>query len=244
MSQTVAEFEVSATSPDGVASIPPDQVRRDTIVWQRDLLPFMTHFVVTMAVAFFLFSGFHVYEVTRYIEEDQHQSILAGVQAEISRPLSMPLTSTDLNNNALILLEAATLDRRYHQAGGMLMSRIWARQLTFITGMVLAFVGAVFILGKLTESSSQFTGGTAQMKLAVTSASPGLILSFFGTSLIMASLFVASNLDVADGAAYVNRMQPVRQPQNAPATANPATAPPSLEELQRMQSNGKKKQTK
>jgi len=29
------------------------------------LLPFMTYFVVTMAVAFFLFSGFHVYEVTR-----------------------------------------------------------------------------------------------------------------------------------------------------------------------------------
>jgi hypothetical protein len=239
VSQIVAESEGTATPPD-VARRNPDA----TIVWQRDLLPFMTHFVVTMAVAFFLFSGFHVYEVARYIEEDQHQSILAGVQAEISRPLAKPLTSTDLSNNALILLEADTLDKRYHQAGGMLMSRIWSRQLTFITGMVLAFVGAVFILGKLSESSSQISGETAQMKLAITSASPGLILSFFGTSLIMASLFVASNLDVADGAAYVNRLQPAQQLQAAPATADPNAPPLSLEELQRMQSNRKNMQAK
>jgi hypothetical protein len=236
LSQTVTVSEVSATSPD--------VVRRETIVWQRGLLPFMTHFVVMMAVAFFLFSGFHVYEVTRYIQEDQRQDIRTTVQAEISRPLATPLTATDLTNNALILLEADALDKRYHQAGGMLMSRIWSRQLTFITGMVLAFVGAVFILGKLSESSSQISGETAQVKLAITSASPGLILSFLGTSLIIASLFVASNLDVADGAAYVNRLQPARQLQGAPAIAEPDAAPPTLEELQQMQSNRKNKQAK
>lgn len=236
LSQTATVSEVSATSPD--------VVRRETMVWQRGLLPFMTHFVVMMAVAFFLFSGFHVYEVTRYIQEDQRQGIRTAVQAEISRPLATPLTATDLTNNALILLEADALDKRYRQAGGMLMSRIWSRQLTFITGMVLAFVGAVFILGKLSESSSQISGETAQMKLAITSASPGLILSFLGTSLIIASLFVASNLDVADGAAYVNRLQPARQLQGTPATAEPDAAPPSLEELQQMQSNRKNKQAK
>jgi hypothetical protein len=131
LSQTATVSEVSATSPD--------VVRRETMVWQRGLLPFMTHFVVMMAVAFFLFSGFHVYEVTRYIQEDQRQGIRTAVQAEISRPLATPLTATDLTNNALILLEADALDKRYRQAGGMLMSRIWSRQLTFITGMVLAF---------------------------------------------------------------------------------------------------------
>jgi hypothetical protein len=236
LSQTATVSEVSAASPDAV--------RRETIVWQRGLLPFMTRFVVIMAVAFFLFSGFHVYEVTRYIQEDQRQGIRTAVQAEISRPLATPLTATDLTNNALILLEADALDKRYHQAGGMLMSRIWSRQLTFITGMVLAFVGAVFILGKLSESSSQISGETAQMKLAITSASPGLILSFLGTSLIIASLFVASNLDVADGAAYVNRLQPARQLQATPAAADPDAAPPSLEELQQMRSNRKNKQAK
>ncbi len=219
-------------------------MRQETIVWQRGLLPFMTYFVVTMAVAFFLFSGVHVYEVTRYIQEDQRQSIRTAVQAEISRPVSTPLTATDLSNNALILLEAATLDKRYHQAGGMLMSRIWSRQLTFITGMVLAFVGAVFILGKLSESSSQISGETAQLKLAITSASPGLILSFLGTSLIIASLFVASNLDVADGAAYVNRLQPAQQPKAAQAAIEPDATPLSLEELRRMQANRKKTNAK
>lgn len=233
LSQTVTVSDISAASPD--------VVRRETIVWQRGLLPFMTHFVVTMAVAFFLFSGFHVYQVTRYIQEDQRQSMLSAVQAEISRPLATPLTATDLSNNALILLEADTLDKRYHQAGGMLMSRIWSRQLTFITGMVLAFVGAVFILGKLSETLSQFSGETAHIKLALTSASPGLILSFLGTSLIMASLFVASNLDVADGAAYVNRLQPAQQPKAAQALGESDAAPPSLEELQQMQSNRRKK---
>lgn len=230
----------SVTVSDGSATAP-DVVHRETVVWQRGLLPFMTHFVVTMAVAFFLFSGFHVYQVTRYIQEDQGQSIRMAVQAEISRPLPVPLTASDLTNNALVLLEADTLDKRYHQAGGMLMSRIWARQLTFITGMVLAFVGAVFILGKLNESASQITGEAAQVKLAITSASPGLILTFFGTALIMASLFVASNLDVADGAAYVNRLQRVQQPAAAaPAAVAPSEAPLSIDELEKMQSGGKK----
>ena len=237
LSEAMTVSEVSAATS-------PDLVRKETIAWQRGLLPFMTRFVVTMAVAFFLFSGFHVYEVTRYIQEDQGLNIRAAVQAEISRPVATPLTSTDLSNNALLLLEADTLNRRYHQAGGMLMSRIWSRQLTFITGMVLAFVGAVFILGKLSESSSQISGETAQLKLAITSASPGLILSFLGTSLIMASLFVPSNLDVADGAAYVNRLQPAQQPRAVAATTEPDAAPPSLEELQQMQANRKKTQTK
>ncbi len=236
LSESVTVSEVSVTSED--------VVRRETIVWQRGLLPFMTRFIVMMTVVFFVFSGIHVYEVTRYIEEVQGQSIRAVVQAEISRPLTTPVTATDLNNNALLLLEADTLDKRYHQAGGMLMSRIWSRQLTFITGMVLAFVGAVFILGKLSENSSQISGEAAQMKLAITSASPGLILTFFGTSLILASLFVASNLDVADGAAYVNRMQPARQPQAAPAAAAPDASAPTLEELQRMQAERKNKQAK
>jgi hypothetical protein len=52
-------------------------------------------------------------------------------------------------------LETNIVERRYHQANVSLMSRVWTRYLGFVTGMVLAMVGSIFILGKLREMESQ-----------------------------------------------------------------------------------------
>jgi hypothetical protein len=46
------------------------------------------------------------------------------------------------------VLEADALQRRYHQANANMLARVWTRQLGFITGMLLALVGAAFILGR------------------------------------------------------------------------------------------------
>ena len=218
---------------------PPKLSDRALLRWQRRLLPFMTGFVVVMAVLFFLFSGFHLYQVSNFIETEHGQNIRDLIQTEIAKPTANPPTADDITQHALLLLEADTLDKRYHEASALLMSRIWSRQLAFITGMVMAFLGAVFILGKLSESTSQISGGSGDWKVAVTSASPGIILAVLGTTLLVSSLYVRASLDVIDGPAYVNTLR-------RPAIANPSAATPSaktddarpldLNELQKLDS--------
>jgi hypothetical protein len=197
----------------------------------------MTGFIVVMAALFFIFSGLHLYQVSNFIETEHGQNIRDLVQAEIAKPTANALTSDDITQHALLLLEADTLDKRYHEASALLMSRIWSRQLAFITGMVMAFLGAVFILGKLSEATSQISGGTGDWKVAITSASPGIILSVLGTALLISSLYVKASLDVNDGPAYVNALR--RPTATAPASVNAAPAaddsrPLDLNELQKL----------
>jgi hypothetical protein len=209
---------------------------RELLVWQRRLLPFMTGFIVLMAGAFFFFSGLHVYQVTKFIQAEHGDNIRTVIQNEVSRPTGHALTAEEVTEHSLLMLEADALDKRYHQAGGLLMSRIWSRQLAFITGMVMAFVGAIFILGKLSEETSQVSGGMAEWKVAISSASPGIILSFFGTVLLVSSLFVRATLDVSDGPAYIKAVQVTSAPTPAPVSISaPDTAPLGLGEIEKLE---------
>jgi hypothetical protein len=204
-------------------------VDRELIRWQTRLLPFMSAFILLMAAAFFLFSGLHIYEVTKFIQAGDEQDVRAEVESEIAKQANTPLTAEDVTQHSLLLLEADVLDKRYHQAGGLLMSRIWSRQLAFVTGMVMAFVGAVFILGKLSEESSQISGGANGWKVAISSASPGIILSLFGTVVIVASLFVKATLDVSDGPVYVVPLQHGVVAAEAPGRSNTGEKIPPLD---------------
>lgn len=198
--------------------------------WQRLLLPFMTAFVAALAAAFFVFSAVHLYRVTGFIEAEHGPNIRQLVGAELTRAARDAAAqdlATDAFQRSLLLLEADTLDKRYHQASALLMSRIWSRQLAFITGMVMAFLGAVFILGKINESTSDISGEGAGWKVAVASASPGIVLSTFGTVIVVASMAVQSRLEVADAPVYVGT---VRQGL-AGSSGAPAAPPLSLDEF-------------
>jgi hypothetical protein len=108
--------------------------------------------------------------------------------------------------------------------------------------MVLSFVGAIFILGKMSEASSNISGGYAEWKVAITSASPGIILSFFGTVLLISSLFVKATLDVSDGPAYLNVLPHSSSaivPATGTATTEDGAQPMSLNDLEKL---GDKKQ--
>jgi hypothetical protein len=227
---------LAANPPNAEGTVAqPKAVDRELARWQRRLLPFMTGFIVVMAALFFIFSGLHLYQVSNFIETEHGQNIRDLVQAEISKPTSNQLTSDDITQHALLLLEADTLDKRYHEASALLMSRIWSRQLAFITGMVMAFLGAVFILGKLSETTSQISGGAGDWKVAITSASPGIILSVLGTVLLISSLYVRASLDVNDGPAYVRVMQPAgTRSVGVPSQPSDDSRPLDLNELQKL----------
>lgn len=214
----------------------------DLVKWQRRLLPLMTRFIVAMAAIFFCFSAVHLYRITRFIEAEHGKDIRTLIESEVAKPSTQTPSPEEVLQNSLLLLEADTLDKRYHQASALLLSRIWSRQLAFITGMVMAFLGAIFILGKLSESTSNIQSGSSQWQLNISSASPGIILSFFGTVLLITALMIRSTLDVSDGPAYVTALRRAAIQSAGPSPATPArddsSLPLSLDEMQKL-SQGK-----
>jgi hypothetical protein len=211
---------------------------RDLARWQRKLLPFMSRSLVVLALIFFGLSVYDVYEMRSFVRDETTQSARSKIEEllRVNESGTTPYTGIDLVEKPLLVLEADAMDKRYRQASALLMSRIWTRQLAFMTGMVLTFIGAVFILGKLSESRTDLSLGDERWKTAISSSSPGLILAFFGTILIGTALIVQPKIEVQDHPVYFMTMGVVRQNMNGnqagatPTVPDPGAINPGLDE--------------
>jgi len=177
-----------------------------TIKWQKRLLPFMVGMIVLLTLFFLVASFYQLYYL--------HQRIEHCPQLNLEPALSVldtegfDLTQMDKLELArwktLSTLEGYTLERRYHQANVLLMSRIWKKYLGFVTGMILALVGAAFILGKLREPTSTLGAETGIWKFSLTTASPGLLLALLGTILMITTIVTHKQIEVKDRPTYVH----------------------------------------
>ncbi len=215
-----------ATPPGSIGSSASENAEhRELARWQRKLLPFMSRFLVVLAIGFFAISLVNVYEMRNFVKIESTQAIRVKMEELLRVKGSDPRASVDVVQQGLLLLEADALDKRYGQASALLMSRIWTRQLAFITGMVLAFIGAVFIIGKLSESSSDVTVGASEWKAGISSTSPGLILAFLGTMLMGIALVVQPGIEVQDRPVYFVTMGIVKNANGASVPNTPSETP-------------------
>jgi hypothetical protein len=199
--------------------------------WQNRLLPLMVGLLVGLTAFFIVASFVQLYYLQTRIEraplldltpamaalDEVAKDVQNGTVAD-QRVLSHRLESAKWKT--LSLLEANVLQRRYHHAGVLLISRTWTRYLGFVTGTILAMVGAAFILGKLQEASSNLGADGGLWKVSLTTASPGLVLAALGTALMLATLATNMDLYVNDGPVYMRD-----QPSSGATGAPPPLAP-------------------
>lgn len=178
--------------------------RAQLLRWQERLLPFTTRFMVGLAIAFLAFTIFELMESRSMIFANDATEIRSAVQSQLAKGSIGGLSAEQNFQHSLLLLEADVLDRRYHQASALLMSRIWIKHLAFMTGMAMSFLGALFILGQISESTASINMEVSQLKTAVSSASPGILLAFLGTILLVLSLLVQTAISVHDAPVYVH----------------------------------------
>jgi hypothetical protein len=163
--------------------------------WQRRLLPLMVGLLVTLTAFFIVASFVQLYYLQTRIEKAPRldlgpamtslDEIAKDMQSgKIQDPRALNSRIEQARWQTLSILEANVLQRRYHHAGVLLISRIWTRYLGFVTGTILAMVGAAFILGKLQEASSNLGAEGGLWKVSLTTASPGLVLAALGTILM------------------------------------------------------------
>jgi hypothetical protein len=205
---------------------------RDELRWQRRLLPLMIRMILGMTIFFFAASLIQLYILDRRIRE--FTPLELEIQISPVSALETGVRSNDISFDnrfdyarwrTSALLEGQALQRRYHQAGVLLISRIWTRYLGFVTGMILALVGAVFILGKMREGSSDVGLGSDTWKVTVTSTSPGIILAVLGTILMLATMATNFEMQLQDAPSYLPQYTVGGLPAPVPlSTPSPTTA--------------------
>ncbi|MDB5014172.1 MAG: hypothetical protein JWQ25_2374 [Daejeonella sp.] len=176
----------------------------DLAVWQNKLLPSMRNLVIGLACFFFIATLGQLAYLQYSIRSAPSINLASTLQKyTTTKNDSFQERKELMKLESLILLEANTLERRHHHSHIVLMASIWVRYLAFVTGMILAFIGAIFILGKLEESKSVITASINTADVTLKSASPGIILVVLGSALIITTIIMQHTVTVTDASVYL-----------------------------------------
>jgi hypothetical protein len=174
--------------------------------WQLKLLPVMTGLLILASIVFLVVSLIQTNRVRSQIADSPTLTLPPEVATLscIGPALTAGQQQACVRWKVLVQLEAYTIARRYHQANAALIVRAWIKYLGFLTGMILAIIGAVFILGRLTEASSHLAAVGTFGKFSIDSVSPGLILAVLGTILMVTTVLINPPTGVTDAPVYVD----------------------------------------
>ena len=75
--------------------------------------------------------------------------------------------------------------------------------LCFVTGIVLAMVGATFILGKLREPQTDMEVKGGAVPFMIKTSTPGLVLVALGTLMMLSPIFSHQNILIQDASTYL-----------------------------------------
>lgn len=166
--------------------------------WQHKLLPFMRGGLAVLAVLFFVASLVQYHLLYQDLRGMGPTTQAALETLEKGLQDSQRTKFDFIRWKTLVLLEQDSMRMRYQQINATLLLRTWTRYTGFLVGMVLALVGAFFILGRLKEDASQLSGESGGFKFALVSSSPGVILAVLGTILMVVTLAVKFDFEVND----------------------------------------------
>lgn len=194
------------THPDAVgkADAATSGGRRSLLEWQIALLPMMTVMLVGLTLFFFVASFVQLNNLHNSISNSpsvQLERTITVVNSEVHRSSAEILRAGELQ--ILAALEGYALDRRYHQANVLLMSRVWTRYLGFVTGMILALVGSSFILGKLRGDQNNASVTVGPMSAAFQGTEPGLILAGLGVALMITTIVTHHEISTEDAPTFM-----------------------------------------
>lgn len=220
-----AETRVAPTDPE--VSAEARRVER----WQLRLLPFMMVGIAGMALFFFVATLVQFYYFqARALQPSRDLSPIFASLEKAAPDITSAVAYTQFRVAAA--LEEELIARRYQQVNNAMLARVWTRYVGFLTGMILALVGSIFILGKLRIDASQL-GVTGQgVALSLSTTSPGIILAVLGAGLLALTIAIPFELKTTDVPVYLGAraLAPAASPETKPATLpiDEIGAPPDL----------------
>ncbi|MCX6244841.1 MAG: hypothetical protein NTU98_09065 [Bacteroidetes bacterium] len=201
--------------------------------WQKKLLPFMVIVPTLLAAVFIYLATVQMMRFNTILNTKPDTTFIGRVLPLPGDPAIDPVLKNNLEYIkwlTLTHLEQESLYKRYNQGGLLLMSRIFTKYLGFFVGMILAIVGAVFIIGKLSEDYSSVGGEFAKIKFNVLSSSPGIIFCTLGTVLMVTTILQHSDITIQDSPLYLN----------APSIYSISGEKPAVNNVNHIKTNGEK----
>lgn len=173
--------------------------------WQSRLLPFIIAAIALMAIFFFVSSLLQLARLQESVTYRPDTSLAVSIAAFERANPAAAADPGHVQWKALVHLEESVLRQRYSQVNATLLLRAWTRHLGFLTGMILAFVGAIFILAKLSERETRLSIESAGTKGALATTSPGIVLAVLGTALMVVTLTANFQFETRDVPVYLGR---------------------------------------
>ncbi len=189
------------------------------------MAPLMVGAVIVSAGAFALISIWQFSAVESRLYQPSASTAAIAWTAPGREPTSFQQQMQLASAQARYSLELDSIARRYDAANSTFAMRLWTRLMGFLTGMILALVGATFVLGKLETDQSEVSAQGQGLSFNVRSASPGVIMGALGTVLMAIALIVPVTITTHDGAIYFLATDSGATGGGA-TNSGPATAPP------------------
>jgi hypothetical protein len=171
--------------------------------WQARMAPFMIAAVIFAALFFAVATIWKFGDMEARTLRPPPVSAPTWTGATSPKDFDQQMQLAELQ--ASYSLEADLIARRYDGGNLAFISRLWTRFMGFVTGMILALVGAAFVLGKLETEKGEIEAAARGISVAMRTTSPGLLLAFLGTLLMGLSIALPVTVHVKDGAIYFPR---------------------------------------
>ena len=177
---------------------------RATNKWQRRLMPWLI-IMPTLLILLFVFLATRQMRKFNTMLEVESTSVMDELKLNTQQNVEYLNQMEYLRWATLVKMEERSLNRRYKQGGALLASRIFTKYLGFFTGMILAIVGAIFIIAKLQEEKTEIEGDVGNgIKGKLASSSPGIIFGVLGTVLMLSTILQHNEISVSDQPLFLN----------------------------------------
>lgn len=196
------ELPINGDTPELLKSI---EQQRHLVNWQNKIFPWLIIMPSVLVVMFIYLATLQVNNFNKALEV-KNTSVLDMIAVADSTERNLLRRNMDyVKWSTLTKMEEESIQKRYYQGGLLLLSRIFIKYLGFLTGMIIAIVGAVFIIGKLNEDSSKLEGSAGEkIRFSLVSSSPGIIFGVLGTILMMSTILQHNEISVEDSPLYLN----------------------------------------
>jgi hypothetical protein len=184
-----------------------NQSEKNLLAWQQKLMPWMVILPSLLIIVFVYLATTQLNnfssEINNYKTSELDKLFINAKDSSLKIPVDGDKEEF-VKLYMLAKMDEQLMNKRYSQGGALLISRLYTKYLGFFTGMILAIVGAVFIISKLKEDSTQLETSSEKFKLSLISSSPGIIFGVLGTCLMMTTILKQNDIDIKDVATYLN----------------------------------------
>jgi hypothetical protein len=179
--------EPGNTGAPNVDSAVQDRNRRELAQWRRWLLPVAIVVIFAGSAIFIWISNNQFADLKTSIEASSGGNDIPQVIAGFHTP---PGDNGAIRDKVQLLMAERAQRANLSRASASLLLSLWTRNMGFVTGMILAMVGATFILSRLDDAGTQLSAEQGTLKGSLSTSSPGIVLAVLGTVLMVMAMSV------------------------------------------------------